>query len=94
MLGGRGPLLKYLGSDASEIYRVSHGENSSSILEKFGEPLKIGVVAPPVVEEVKPKVWTVYTDEDVSTHNKANDLWVIVDGAVYDVTKFAPTHPG
>eukprot|EP00913_Durusdinium_trenchii_P000667 g620.t1 len=28
------------------------------------------------------------------THNKADDAWIIVDGDVYDVTKFAGVHPG
>jgi predicted heme/steroid binding protein len=35
-----------------------------------------------------------YTVQDVATHNKKDDVWVIIDGQVLDVTKFLPDHPG
>lgn len=31
---------------------------------------------------------------DVATHNSANDLWIIVDEDVYDLTTFQDEHPG
>lgn len=31
---------------------------------------------------------------EVAKHNKPDDAWLIVDGTVYDVTKFAKMHPG
>lgn len=31
---------------------------------------------------------------DVAKHNKPDDLWLIVDEDVYDVTKFQDEHPG
>ena len=34
------------------------------------------------------------TLEEVRKHNKPNDLWVVVHGHVYDVTKWKDTHPG
>lgn len=32
--------------------------------------------------------------EEIVKHNSADDLWIVVDGTVYDVTAFAPEHPG
>jgi cytochrome b involved in lipid metabolism len=32
--------------------------------------------------------------QEVAKHNAAEDLWLVVDGTVYDMTDFAPEHPG
>ncbi|VZH88570.1 unnamed protein product [Fusarium fujikuroi] len=36
----------------------------------------------------------VFTTSDVASHKKPDDLYIIVDGDVYDVTKFQDDHPG
>jgi len=35
-----------------------------------------------------------FSTADVASHNKANDLYIIVDQDVYDLTKFQDDHPG
>jgi len=35
-----------------------------------------------------------YTLEDVKKHNRSNDAWMVINGKVYDVTKYIPFHPG
>ena len=35
-----------------------------------------------------------YEAGDVAKHNKPDNLWIIVDEDVYDVTKFQEEHPG
>jgi predicted heme/steroid binding protein len=35
-----------------------------------------------------------YTVAEVALHNKKNDLWLIVEGRVFDVTSVVSTHPG
>jgi len=35
-----------------------------------------------------------YKMEEIKEHNKQDDLWLLINGKVYDVTKFIPRHPG
>lgn len=35
-----------------------------------------------------------FTVSDVATHNKPDNLYIIVDGDVYDLTQFQDDHPG
>jgi cytochrome b involved in lipid metabolism len=35
-----------------------------------------------------------FTLDQVAAHNKHGDLYVVVDGFVYDLSKFAEFHPG
>ncbi len=32
--------------------------------------------------------------DEIAAHNTPDDLWIVVDGRVYDLTAFAPRHPG
>lgn len=35
-----------------------------------------------------------YSLEEVAKHNSPEDLWVIIDGKIIDVTKYQKFHPG
>ncbi|KAK0725437.1 acyl-CoA dehydrogenase/oxidase [Lasiosphaeris hirsuta] len=35
-----------------------------------------------------------FSQADVASHNKADSLWIVVDGDVYDLTTFQDDHPG
>jgi len=35
-----------------------------------------------------------FSREDVASHNKVGDLWVIIDAKVYDLSRFQGMHPG
>ncbi|KAL4248028.1 acyl-CoA dehydrogenase family protein [Abortiporus biennis] len=40
------------------------------------------------------KILKQFSREEVAKHNKPDDLWIIVDAKVYDVTRFQGLHPG
>jgi len=48
------------------------------------------------VGEAKPRdaQQCVFTLADVAKHNTADDLWLAIDGGVYDVTSYLKQHPG
>mmetsp|Transcript_2329 Transcript_2329/g.8288 ORF Transcript_2329/g.8288 Transcript_2329/m.8288 type:complete len:82 (+) Transcript_2329:42-287(+) len=35
-----------------------------------------------------------FTMEQVAAHDKPEDMWLVIEGKVYDVTDFADEHPG
>ncbi len=35
-----------------------------------------------------------FSKEDVATHSKPDNLWVVIDEDVYDLTQFQEEHPG
>ena len=42
----------------------------------------------------KPDPMTPYTTAEIATHASLNDLWVIIDDKVYDLTDYVDEHPG
>jgi hypothetical protein len=32
--------------------------------------------------------------EEISKHNTPEDCWIVVEGKIWDITEFAPEHPG
>eukprot|EP00695_Tsukubamonas_globosa_P001120 TRINITY_DN2068_c0_g1_i1.p2 TRINITY_DN2068_c0_g1~~TRINITY_DN2068_c0_g1_i1.p2 ORF type:complete len:130 (+),score=38.53 TRINITY_DN2068_c0_g1_i1:82-471(+) len=49
---------------------------------------------PKQAEKVTKKVLKEYTYDEVSKHNKKSDLWLVIDGKVYDFTSMIDLHPG
>lgn len=47
-----------------------------------------------VADKAKLKSYPEYTIDTVRLHSSAKDAWVVVGDGVYDVTKWAPRHPG
>jgi len=35
-----------------------------------------------------------YTLDEIKQHNRSTDAWMVINGKVYDVTKYIPYHPG
>lgn len=35
-----------------------------------------------------------FSKDDVASHSKGDNLWIIIDEDVYDVSKFQDEHPG
>ena len=60
---------------------------------KGGEDKGAKTITRAETEEDVPSLKT-YTIQDVSSHNKPNDLWLVVGGDIFNVTKFQHEHPG
>ena len=46
------------------------------------------------VQDAIPVELPVLSWDEISRHNTVTDLWVVVDGYVYDLTRFVHEHPG
>ena len=65
------------------------------VLRSAGKGAKAGSLAKTQrVEENEEPRKGIYSLEEVAKHASADDCWVIVEGKVYDITKFIPRHPG
>ncbi|KAL4914614.1 cytochrome b5-like heme/steroid binding domain-containing protein [Aspergillus aurantiobrunneus] len=45
-------------------------------------------------EPIPVDVDKIYTKDELVMHNKDGDLWIAIDGTIYDLTKFSEEHPG
>jgi len=83
-------------------------QTTSAVIEKAGGRLGAlaGQLAPqPTASQITPSASAPsavapssaakeFTTAEVAKHNKKDDVWVIVNGQVLDVTSFLPDHPG
>ena len=53
-----------------------------------------GVAAPPPMAAKASGGARSFTEAEIAKHNSEGDLWVVIEGKVYDLTSFLPDHPG
>lgn len=51
-------------------------------------------ISTPLIETKNPNSDVTYTLADIAKHSTETDCWTAVNGNVYDVTDFIPSHPG
>ena len=78
--GGPDVIEEWAGKDGTKVFEdAGHPKNSKKEMETY----LIG-------EYVEPRVFTKL--EEISDHNRAKDLWLLIHNKVYDVSNFK--HPG
>ncbi|KAK4046261.1 hypothetical protein OIV83_006184, partial [Microbotryomycetes sp. JL201] len=83
-------------SDLGIGTRLHHGEGMLCETWTFDSQMtvSIGFDEALVDESLVDNILKVLTGDDVAKHNSKDDLWMIINGKVYDLTTFAPNHPG
>lgn len=51
---------------------------------------RLGIFSEEMADEERPLI----TAAQISAHNTPSDCWVVIDNRVWDMTDFAPEHPG
>jgi len=70
------------------------GSTTTQIIVPPTVPSAPAAAPPPTAPVPKPVKSGEFTLEEVAKHNTKDDLWVVVEGQVLNVTKFLPEHPG
>ncbi len=57
----------------------------------LGDP---GSALPPYTPSAGTDLGRRFREEEIAQHNNPDDLWLIINGKVYDFTEYLPLHPG
>ncbi|KAL4972298.1 cytochrome b5-like heme/steroid binding domain-containing protein [Aspergillus desertorum] len=69
-------------------------ETQPSIVPATVNPATAPSSAEPKPNAIPVTINKIYTKDELLVHNKDGDLWLAIDGMVYDLTKFSEEHPG
>lgn len=75
---------------AQDIRERHKTENESKALDEVETPAGEEQDA----TQLEKKEERQFSVEEIAKHNKADNLWLVIDKKVYDVTAFANDHPG
>jgi cytochrome b involved in lipid metabolism len=93
--GGRSAIVNSCGTDATTLFatRGGTGAHSSTAWSLLGSFL-VGALPSSNQPQTPQNTTSGYTFEQVATHAKESDCWIIVSGNVYSVSSYIALHPG
>lgn len=84
--------------EAIAMLTACSGQPTNTTTEAATTPAVTESVATTTVTEAptgsEATTGSAYTLDDVAKHATKDDCWTAIDGVVYDLTKFASSHPG
>ena len=90
-IGAAGALVLYVVSRKVQALWLEQAESTAASSTGDGKPR---LLVAEEAEQLEEGVRRPLTKQEVQRHCTTDDCWIIIDGAVYDVTEFALSHPG
>jgi cytochrome b involved in lipid metabolism len=97
LIGISALILGYLVYNSNaESKSINTSTNSATVSNTVPTPNKTGSDTAPASASITstPSTATAYTLAQVAENNSKSSCWTIIDGNVYDITKYVPNHPG
>jgi cytochrome b involved in lipid metabolism len=75
------------------LFSGSKNEEPLEVVDTTAEEVNRGVTQEIAIED-KSEEMKSFSIQDIESHDQESDCWLVIEGKVYEVTSWIPTHPG